>query len=181
MSVISVLWLCLIGCTGWWWVSNNHRMDFPPRELPFQIAVLGFTCISWSKKETWTQLSHHPLISWPTTQWPVLSLLCLIQGIPGQPLSDLSSPFCVWFRVFRGSNGKNTYLTVIFVAYIGLCFLSTMNLSVCSQMLCTFGSDLLISSKDLPLISFFNLFCQFKEIWWREKGVNTYFYFSGLN
>ena len=106
MSVISVLWLCLIGCTGWWWVSNNHRMDFPPRELPFQIAVLGFTCISWSKKETWTQLSHHPLISWPTTQWPVLSLLCLIQGIPGQPLSDLSSPFCVWFRVFRGSNGK---------------------------------------------------------------------------
>ena len=72
-----------IGCTGWRWVSNNRHTNFPCKELPFQIAVLGFTCISWSKEEMWAQLSHHPLISWPTTQWPVFSLLCLIQGILG--------------------------------------------------------------------------------------------------
>ena len=101
VSVISVLWLCLIGCTGWWWVSNNHRMDFPSKELPFRIAVLGFTCISWSKKEMWAQLSHHPSISWPTTQWPAFSLLCLIQGILGiQWEKHLSySYFCCLNRV----------------------------------------------------------------------------------
>lgn len=74
MSVISVLWICA-------WLDaqaddeclTNHRMDFPSKELPFRIAVLGFTCISWSKKEMWAQLSHHPLISWPTTQWPAFS------------------------------------------------------------------------------------------------------------
>lgn len=152
MSVISVLWLCLIRDAGWWWVSNNHRMWIFPLNFLFRIAVASLVLAD--PEGCGHNYPTNPLISWPTTQWPAFSLLCLISGYSGDPM------------------GKNTLILQL-LCCLNRVVLNCSNLSIVPSCFCT-SSDLLISSKDLLLISF-NLFCQFKKF--GEKGSSHVFLF----
>lgn len=155
MSLISLRWLCLIEGTGRWWVSdfNTHSKGFPPKELPFQIAILSFTRVSWSKNEMWVQLSHYPLISWPTTQWPVFPSSVSDSGYSGDLMGKYVSysSFCCPNRV-EASWAQWVWL------------------SVCSQMLLyppLWPADQFHRS---AIDFFLYLFCHFKGIWGEKKG-----------